>query len=329
MVGKKNKWALTLAGIVAATALSIKSKPADIRDKYYDNIGPRALLIKGYFGPQQLYYMDLLDDTQDTLKTRRRDYITLDSLMKEARKGLDLNIPLVYMSAHIDSVANSKIDSLANASMNRPMINDEVLVRAILDTVTGYTEVVDKYFILASIREESWYDSDAKSDAGAIGLGQFTEWTYKLYGDGKFLPDAYDPEKNIRATIRYSKTLEKMFSEELGTGHSRRQKKWDELTIGEKRERIAAAYNGGPDKFLKKAKGDMDRMPSQSIAHASKVARAMTELRREDLFRNIAMYRARIDRYEPAIENTFWLVYNAAHTEAFMNNYIYKTKSSS
>jgi len=306
MIYTKTKRTVALATLVSAAALSLtlKSNPDVPRDNYYEKLGITIPVTKNGSALSWAYYTDVLDNTADTLAARKEDYKTLDLLLTEARTIF--KIPLFYTSGYIDSITNPRIDILANTAVTRPMINQEALVSSILDTITTYTEVIDKYFIKASIREESWYNPNISSHAGAIGLMQFTEKAWKRYGEGPYLSNVYNPEKNIQAGIRYYKWMEKEFS--------RKHPKWDKLTIGEKRDLLAAGYNGGPYLFIgKKSKlnWNMKKMPKESIEHAAKINIAMVQLRQEDLFRNIAFYREKIEKYGSELNNALWLTYNA------------------
>jgi soluble lytic murein transglycosylase-like protein len=303
---KKANRIVQLTGIISAAALSLTSKSIyDIsKDRIYDTMAPSISLVKSTVISNLPYYNDILDNTADSIAAIKKDYNTLDSLLNEARTAL--RVPLVYTNAYMDAVVNPAIDTLVNHAINRPTINQEALVSSILDTVSNYTEAVDKYFVKASIREESRYDPNIKSEMHAMGLGQFTRSTWKNFGEGPFLPNVYNPVKNIRATIKYYTWMEEEFS--------KYNPKWSSLTIPEKRDLLAAGFNGGPYRLMDKkynVNWDLKKMPKQSRDHIIKINTAMEELRQEDLFRNIAFYRERIGKYELAVSNTYWTAFSA------------------
>jgi len=321
MTEKKTKRILTLTGIVTVAALSLTSK-MDLnvpKNNYNTKIEPKISIIDSTSSSSK-YNMNVFSNLIDTILARQKDYETLDSLLFEARKML--SVPLVYHEKHLDSLEINRINSSVNEAITRPMINQEALVNSILDTTKAYTEVVDKYFIKASIREESMYTPKALSPTGAKGLMQFTRSAWKHFGEGQYLPNVYNPEKNIRAGLRYYRWMEEEFSN--------KHPQWDKLTIAEKRDLLSAGYNGGPYSIMsKKVNWNINNMRDESIKHVAKVNAAIEQFQTEELYKNIASYRAKIERHELGRENVFWLAYDAANTGAFMNNYIYKTKSNS
>jgi tRNA dimethylallyltransferase len=88
------------------------------------------------------------------------------------------------------------------------------------DSVLGYakTRKVDPYFVNGIIRQESLFDSQALSPAGARGLMQIMPATgKKLYSKTKFKKpfetDAlFDPDLNIRLGVKYVSQLNKRFN---------------------------------------------------------------------------------------------------------------------
>jgi soluble lytic murein transglycosylase-like protein len=304
MTSKNTKQALTLAGIITAAALTLTSKPdTSIPKDYYDKAGPKISLTKDFSDSRWIRYSDILDNDVDTLKAREKDYRALDSLVNEAKRYM----PLIFEKGYSDSVLNILVDQ----AVNRPMINQEALVNSILDTIRTYTEVVSKDFVKASVKEESWYNSKAESKTGALGFMQFTRSAWKHFGEESYLPNVYDPEKNIRAGIKYYKWMEEEFS--------KNNPKWNELTVSEKRDLLAAGYNGGPYKLMRK-NWDIDKMHQESIEHAKKINDAMISFHREELYKNIALHRNRVENHDRESGNAFWLAYDAAHTDSFIDN---------
>lgn len=318
MTRKKMMDALKLTGILTAAAISFTGRSDKLsKDNIYENRGTEISLLMDQSQPELAYFLDMLDNTVDTLEVMKMDYRTLDSLTAEAHNDIHKN-SLIYHRSYIDSLSNSMMDSLVNAAVNRPKINSEGLVDAILDTVSTYTSVVSRDFIKASIREESRYNPEAKSVTGALGLMQFTKRAWKTFGEGTYAENVKDPEKNIRAGIKFYLWMEDMFS--------KRYDKWDELDIGKKRDMLSAGFCDGPYLLMgKSVNWDVDKMPKQSREHLKKVNTAMDEIYKERLYLAIADYRAKIQRYESLRENMFWLSYNAANTGRFMDNYLSKS----
>jgi hypothetical protein len=303
---------LTLAGIVTAAAISItsKSNPETLRRLYnYDKKTeitiplPENYTLESNIRNIESYHAYVSRKNKENFMSTIDDYKTLETLTWEAKKIL--SFPTVYIGTRQDSIANNRIDSLVNVAINRPKRNEEALVGIILDNVTGYTEVVDKYFIKASIREESGYNTTIESHAGAKGLMQFMRPTWKHFGEGPYIPTVYDPEKNIEAGIRYYTWMEELFSE----AHPN----WDELTVTKKRNLLAAGYNGGHNRLKgRKVHWDITKMPQETRKHVEKIDKAMVELQSEDLYLQIAYYRERVKEHESKLYNPFWLAMNTS-----------------
>ena len=89
---------------------------------------------------------------------------------------------------------------------------------------------VDPKLVHSIIAAESDYDPGAVSVRGAVGLMQLMPQTATDYG----VQNAFDPEENIAAGVRYLKDLSKTYEDDL--------------------DQILAAYNAGPE-ALKKYSG--------------------------------------------------------------------------
>jgi len=122
-----------------------------------------------------------------------------------------------------------------------------------------YDELIDKYgkkydidtdFIRAIIKQESSFNPNAKSSAGAMGLMQLMPETAKSYG----VSDPYNPEQNIDAGVRMLKDLSKQFN-------------------GEK-EMILAAYNWGSGNLTKYG---YEKRPKETRNYIEKVMKYYNE----------------------------------------------------
>ena len=83
--------------------------------------------------------------------------------------------------------------------------------------------------MLAEVKQESTFDPQARSWAGACGLMQIMPGTADHLGLAR--SDIFDPEKNIAAAVRYIAELEQAFS--------------DIRVPSERTKFVLAAYNGG------------------------------------------------------------------------------------
>lgn len=86
-----------------------------------------------------------------------------------------------------------------------PSSGDQDIDRLIFET--GEREGVDPRFLHAVIWQESRYDADARSHAGAVGLMQLMPATAERFG----CDDRNDPSANIAAGTKYLKWLLKRF----------------------------------------------------------------------------------------------------------------------
>lgn len=97
--------------------------------------------------------------------------------------------------------------------------------------VSGLSEQI----ITAQLKQESNFNPNAVSPAGAMGLAQFMPATWAQYGEG----DAFDPEASIDAQGRYMKVLMDIVEPMAGGDQSEQVK----LAL--------AAYNAGPGNVQK------------------------------------------------------------------------------
>lgn len=86
----------------------------------------------------------------------------------------------------------------------------------------GKSYNVDPKLVLSLMAVESSFRADAVSSAGAVGLGQLMEGTAKDMG----VTDRFDPEENIKGTVKYISWLSKLNNGDL--------------------DKILASYNYGP-----------------------------------------------------------------------------------
>lgn len=121
---------------------------------------------------------------------------------------------------------------------------DPIIQATVLDAATKYD--LCPFDIFAQIEQESFYNPDAVSSAGASGLMQFMPKTWEYYGrDG----DVHDIHQNIDAGARMMKDLLKKYK-------------------GDK-ELAWAAYNAGSgnvDKWVKKNKDDWKSLAFKETA---------------------------------------------------------------
>ncbi|MGV8086947.1 MAG: transglycosylase SLT domain-containing protein [Candidatus Woesearchaeota archaeon] len=241
--------------------------------KYYATMATYSLVSvlhnpKNYIFPNLDIIFDIVrhdfntnnDGTLDSLITKAKDVLNISSIENEYA------YPIILQ--HIDTLPARK------------KVSNELLVDTILDTTNTGSIIVDKYFIKASIEEESTYKIKAYSSAKANGLMQITPKAWKKFGEGNY-SNIINPVKNIRAGIKYYLWLEEFIASEYAG--------WHFSSIENKRELLLAAYNGGPYR-LKNNNFDISKMPEESKTHVNKVINTMNRLHNEDLFIKLASY---------------------------------------
>ncbi len=119
--------------------------------------------------------------------------------------------------ANLPSVSRSHCGGQSQAQLERKFSKHEDHVRAYARTYG-----VDENLVRAVMKQESCFNPNAKSSAGAMGLMQLMPGTADMLGVG----DAWDPGQNIRGGVKYLAQMLREFG-------------------GDKRLALAA-YNAGP-----------------------------------------------------------------------------------
>lgn len=115
------------------------------------------------------------------------------------------NVTGILFSHVLAPVAAASTTGELEIPADIPTSGDKTLDRIIFEV--GEREGVDPRFIHAVIWQESKYDQNAKSHAGAQGLMQLMPATAKRFG----CDDLSDPESNIEAGTKYLGWLLKRF----------------------------------------------------------------------------------------------------------------------
>jgi soluble lytic murein transglycosylase-like protein len=104
------------------------------------------------------------------------------------------------------AAAQPVVLSLSPIPADLPSSGSEDIDRLIFDTAER--ERLDPRFVHAVIWQESRYDADARSHAGAVGLMQLMPATAERFG----CLDRNDPAENLAAGTKYLRWLLKRFS---------------------------------------------------------------------------------------------------------------------
>jgi len=115
------------------------------------------------------------------------------------------NVTGILFSRVLAPVAAASTTSELDIPGDIPTSGDKTLDRIIFEV--GQREGVDPRFIHAVIWQESKYDQNARSHAGAQGLMQLMPATAKRFG----CEDLNDPEANVEAGTKYLGWLLKRF----------------------------------------------------------------------------------------------------------------------
>jgi hypothetical protein len=125
-------------------------------------------------------------------------------------------------------------------------------VEKIYSTVDKYSQKygVDKNLVLAIIKQESNFNPNAVSSAGAKGLMQLMDFNSEAYG----LTNPYDIDQNIEAGVKHIKSYLDMYNGNL--------------------EMALMAYNGGPGTMERrgvKSASDLYKMPQETQNYVPKI----------------------------------------------------------
>lgn len=125
-------------------------------------------------------------------------------------------------------------------------------VEKIYSTVDKYSQKygVDKNLVLAIIKQESNFNPNAASSAGAKGLMQLMDFNSEAYG----LTNPYDIDQNIEAGVKHIKSYLDMYNGNL--------------------EMALMAYNGGPGTMERrgvKSASDLYKMPQETQNYVPKI----------------------------------------------------------
>ncbi|WP_300383730.1 lytic transglycosylase domain-containing protein [Clostridium sp.] len=174
-----------------------------------------------------------LDDIPLTL--RSKSIVTGEVYLKEA--SISENIT-------IEEVNYSNVDK--NLSISGE--NSEEIQAAIEKYANKYG--VDKNLVLAIIKQESNFNPNAESTAGAKGLMQLMDFNSEAYG----LTNPYDINQNIEAGIKHIKTYLGNYNGDL--------------------EMALMAYNGGPGTMQNRgisSSKDLYKMPKETQKYVPSV----------------------------------------------------------
>ncbi|WP_027626734.1 lytic transglycosylase domain-containing protein [Clostridium lundense] len=198
---------------------------------------------------EQLLQTQLLTQV---LKSSLGDSPTFDLVLESLTKAMaDKNGGLSLGSIDLKDIGyggNEKLvqdikNAASNIKSNNPKVNEIV---ANISRKFG----VDKDLIMAVIKQESSFQPNCVSQAGAMGLMQLMPETASEMG----VTNPYDIEQNINGGTKYLRGLLDMY--------------------GNSKELALAAYNAGPGTLQNrgvKNKSDIERLPYETRDYVRKV----------------------------------------------------------
>ena len=165
--------------------------------------------------------------------------------------------PIDYMiSKSNNNISNSinlysdVINNLQNINNNDKSTTEELT--KIYATVEKYCKQygVDKNLVLAIIKQESNFDPNAASHAGAKGLMQLMDFNSEAYG----ITNPFDIDENIEGGVKHIKSYLDMYDGDV--------------------EMALMAYNGGPGTMSRRgvtSAADLYKMPEETQNYVPKV----------------------------------------------------------
>lgn len=212
-------------------------------------------------GPEfEIVYEALLNNIEensssDNIEENTNTYVTtgvgqnLEQIPLRIRKE-----PIQTGELILDDVSNESTSTNVNNSLSTVESVDESStdVEKIYSSVDKYSEKygVDKNLILAIIKQESNFDPNAVSTAGAKGLMQLMDFNSEAYG----LTNPFDIDQNIEAGVKHIKEYLNMFDGDL--------------------EMALMAYNGGQGTMERrgvKSSSDLYKMPQETQNYVPKI----------------------------------------------------------
>lgn len=216
---------------------------------YFKFLGGELMKIEK---PEQLLQVQLMSQI---LKKTMGNSPAFDLVMESLTKAMtedNSNINLLGLEEDLNKLGYGKGEPLTNNIKSYIQedisINSSTIEQAIERASNKYG--VDKNLIKALIKQESDFNPNAKSWAGAMGIMQLMPENVKEAG----ISNPYDINQNIDAGTRELK------------GYLMRYKNSKELAL--------AAYNAGPGTLQKRGvstKEDIDKLPFETRNHVKKV----------------------------------------------------------
>lgn len=215
-------------------------------------------------GPEfDLVYETMLNDKMENMKSEDNSNNAESNSYTYTASGVGQrldNIPLRIRTEPIQTgeirlEVNNKIDS-NNDSKVYSAENTSVDMDKIYNSVDKYASKygVDKNLILAIIKQESNFNPNAVSSAGAKGLMQLMDFNSEAYG----VKNPFDIDENIEAGVKHIKSYLEKYNGNV--------------------EMALMAYNAGPGTIARRgvnSPSDLYKMPEETQNYVPKIMSQM------------------------------------------------------
>lgn len=192
---------------------------------------------------EQLLQMQLMTQI---FKSASKDSGAFVLVLESISKQLDENNKEILQGLEIEN-KEEFIKEVANLKSNIKSPNKKI-DEAVEKAAKRFN--VDKDLIMSVIKQESAFQTDCVSSAGAMGLMQLMPGTASYLG----VSNPYDIEQNVNGGTKYLREMLNMY--------------------GNSKELALAAYNSGPGTMQRrgvKTVGDIEKLPYETRDYVKKV----------------------------------------------------------
>ena len=212
-----------------------------------------------------LVYEAMLNSQMENIKSDNGN--SEESIFTSKGYGQSLeNIPLKIRKEQIQT-GESLLEAISNTSTNSSNLDNSldayslednsVSMEDIYSTVDKYCNKygVDKNLVLAIIKQESNFNPNAVSSAGAKGLMQIMDFNLESYE----VENRFDIDENIEAGVKHIKSYLDMYDENI--------------------EMALMAYNAGPGTVERRgvtSLSDLYKMPEETQNYVAKIMTQLT-----------------------------------------------------
>lgn len=221
-------------------------------------------------GPEfDLVYEAMLSSQMENMTSDSESENSEEGIFTSNSYGQSLeNIPLrirkepiqtgeIILETVSDNTVGSDANSVSNNSRTYELENTSYNIEDIYSAVDKYCNEygVDKNLVLAIIKQESNFNPNAVSLAGAKGVMQIMDFNLEAYG----VSNPFDIEENIEAGVKHIKSYLDMYNGDV--------------------EMALMAYNAGPGTIERRGVtsiNDLYKMPEETQNYVTKIMTQLT-----------------------------------------------------